>query len=95
MPKATVIKPTHKALRTYYQTLQTYRDERVENEGATETAFQQRLADMGATSEVRDLKSPRFLDRGLEWIYLLGKLHTKGRSSFATTDEFRSLRTDH
>ncbi len=45
MAKATVIKPAHKAIRTYYQTLQTYRDERVEHEGATETAFQQLLAD--------------------------------------------------
>jgi hypothetical protein len=45
IPKAPVIKPAHKAIRTYYQTLQTYRDERVEHEGATETAFQQLLAD--------------------------------------------------
>jgi hypothetical protein len=45
MPKATVIKPAQKAIRTYYQTLQTYRDERVEHEGATETALQQLLAD--------------------------------------------------
>jgi hypothetical protein len=43
--KATVIKPARKAIRTYYQTLQTYREERVEHEGATETAFQQLLAD--------------------------------------------------
>src|SRR5258708_3920390 len=43
--KSTSIKPTHKAIKTYYQTLQTYRDERVDHEGATETAFQQLLAD--------------------------------------------------
>jgi hypothetical protein len=47
MGKSTSIKPAHKAIKTYYQTLQTYRDERVEHEGATETAFQQVLADTG------------------------------------------------
>jgi hypothetical protein len=47
MPKATVIKPTHKAIRTYYQTLKTYHDEHVEHEGATETAFQQLLVATG------------------------------------------------
>jgi hypothetical protein len=43
--KIHVIKPAYKAIKTYYQTLQTYRDERVEHEGATETAFQQLIAD--------------------------------------------------
>jgi len=45
MGKSTSIKPTHKAIKTYYQRLQTYRDERVEHEGEVETAFQQLLAD--------------------------------------------------
>jgi hypothetical protein len=45
MGKLTSIKPTHKAIKTYYQTLQTYRDERVDHEGAVETAFQQLLAE--------------------------------------------------
>jgi hypothetical protein len=63
MPKATVIKPTHKAIRTYYKTLQTYRDEHVEHEGATETAFQQLLV---ATGRVHDLTLiPKLKVRGV------------------------------
>src|SRR5262249_30660362 len=47
MPRSTLLKPTHKAIKAYYQTLQTYREEHVEHEGATETAFQQLLAETG------------------------------------------------
>ena len=47
MPRSTLLKPTHKAIKAYHQTLQTYRDEHVEHEGAVETAFQQLLAETG------------------------------------------------
>jgi predicted helicase len=40
MGKSTSIKPTHKAIKTYYQKLQTYRDERVDTEPEIE-GFQQ------------------------------------------------------
>ncbi len=43
MPKATTIKPTHKALKKYYAALQSYRDHQVKHEGALETAFQRLL----------------------------------------------------
>jgi hypothetical protein len=42
--------------------------------------FRERVADMRATSEVRENNS-RFLDGGPECIYLLRKLHTRGCSS--------------
>src|SRR6266702_3137030 len=45
MPKATTIKPTHKALKKYYAALQGYRDHQVTHEGALETAFQRLLED--------------------------------------------------
>ncbi len=45
MPKSTSIKPTHKAIRQYYQSLQTYTDLHVKHEGALETAFSRLLAD--------------------------------------------------
>src|SRR6266446_4641529 len=43
MPKATTIKPTHKALKKYYAALQSFRDHQVTHEGALETAFQRLL----------------------------------------------------
>jgi hypothetical protein len=43
MPKSTLIKPTHKALKKYYATLQSFRDDHVTHEGALETAFQRLL----------------------------------------------------
>ncbi len=43
--RASVIKPTHKAIQRYYQALQTYREYQVKHEGAVETAFQRLLAD--------------------------------------------------
>ncbi len=39
------IKPTHKAIQTYYDTLRTYADQHVEHEWALETAFSRLLAD--------------------------------------------------
>jgi hypothetical protein len=45
MPKSTTIKPTHKAIQHYYQSLQTYTQLHVQHEGALETAFSQLLAD--------------------------------------------------
>jgi hypothetical protein len=47
MPKATSIKPTHKALKKYYAALQGYRDHQVTHEGALETAFQRLLEETG------------------------------------------------
>jgi hypothetical protein len=44
MPRSTTIKPTHKAIQQYYQSLQTYTDLHVKHEGALETAFSQLLA---------------------------------------------------
>src|SRR5260370_758866 len=45
MPRSAVIKPTHKAIKQYYQALQSYRDQGVKHEGALETPFQRLLAD--------------------------------------------------
>ncbi|MFL5343132.1 MAG: hypothetical protein ACJ8F7_23620 [Gemmataceae bacterium] len=45
MAHATPLKPGHKALQQYYAALQVYRDQHVEHEGATETAFSRLLAD--------------------------------------------------
>jgi hypothetical protein len=39
------IKPNHKALAAYYETLRAYGEQRVTHEGALETAFQRLLAD--------------------------------------------------
>jgi predicted helicase len=47
MPRTTLIKPTHKAIKQYYDALHTYREQRVHHEGALETAFQRLLADTG------------------------------------------------
>jgi hypothetical protein len=52
MPRSSVLKPTHKAIKAYYQKLQTYRDQRVEHEGAAETAFQRLLAETGQTHDL-------------------------------------------
>jgi hypothetical protein len=40
MPKAALIKPTHKAIKEYHQALKDYQEQRVTHEGALETAFQ-------------------------------------------------------
>src|SRR5437868_1699526 len=45
MAHPTALKPTHKAFQQYYAALQTYRDQRVDHEGALETAFSRLLAD--------------------------------------------------
>ena len=45
MPKTTVIKPTHKAIKQYYEALQSYSEHHVTHESALETAFQRLLAD--------------------------------------------------
>jgi hypothetical protein len=42
---AATLKPTHKAIQTYYATLRTYAEQHVEHEGALETAFSRLLAD--------------------------------------------------
>ena len=39
------LKPNHKAIQHYYETLQTFSDQKVTHEGATETAFSRLLAD--------------------------------------------------
>jgi hypothetical protein len=45
MPAAGQIKPSDKALKAYYATLQEYSDGEISHEGAVETAFQRLLAD--------------------------------------------------
>jgi hypothetical protein len=40
-----MLKPTHKAIKNYYRTLEEYRELRATGEGAVETAFQRLLAD--------------------------------------------------
>ena len=47
MAKAFTLKPTHKAVETYYAALETYADQSVEHEGALRSAFQNLLADTG------------------------------------------------
>ena len=47
MPSHGSIKPTDKALKTYYQALAAYSNQQVTHEGALETAFQRLLADSG------------------------------------------------
>ncbi len=44
---ASQVKPTHKAVKTYYAALETYADHSVEHEGALHSAFQNLLADAG------------------------------------------------
>ncbi len=46
MAKSPIVKPTHKAIKQYYQALQSYSDQGVSHEGATETAFSRLLADV-------------------------------------------------
>ena len=45
MPVPGSIKPTHKAIKAYYETLAAYADQKVKHEGATETGFQRLLTD--------------------------------------------------
>ena len=45
MSASASIKPNHKAIQTYYRTLEAYRAGQVTHEGATETAFQQLLSE--------------------------------------------------
>ncbi|MBI5760405.1 MAG: hypothetical protein HZA46_17965, partial [Planctomycetales bacterium] len=45
MPVTGHIKPTDKAIKTYYAALQSYSEQQVTHEGALETAFQRLLND--------------------------------------------------
>jgi hypothetical protein len=45
MAHSNQLKPNHKAIQHYYETLQTFSDQKVTHEGATETAFSRLLAD--------------------------------------------------
>jgi hypothetical protein len=45
MPDASPLKPNHKAIQQYYETLKAYREQNVTHEGAVETAFQRLLTD--------------------------------------------------
>ena len=47
MAKGSSVKPTHKAIKTYYAALEAYADQSVEHEGAVRSAFQNLLADTG------------------------------------------------
>lgn len=67
MPKATLIKPTHKAVKHYYATLQSFRDQHVTHEGALETAFQ-RLLEETAKSHAWNLIPKQSLKVGKKTI---------------------------
>ncbi len=73
MPKATLIKPTHKALKKYYAALQSFRDDHVTHEGALETAFQ-RLLEETAKSHGWKLIPKQKLKVGKQTIYPDGTL---------------------
>ncbi len=45
MPTAAPLKPTHRAVLAYYQTLEQYSDQHVEHESAVRSAFQRLLED--------------------------------------------------
>jgi hypothetical protein len=47
MGSAFKVKPTHKAVKSYYTALATYADQSVEHEGALRSAFQNLLSDTG------------------------------------------------
>ncbi len=47
MATASKVKPTHKAVKSYYAALATYADQSVEHEGALRSAFQNLLAETG------------------------------------------------
>ena len=47
MPPPSPIKPTHKAIKTYYQALKTYARQDVEQESAVSSAFQNLLDETG------------------------------------------------
>ena len=47
MATAFEVKPTHKAVKSYYVALETYADHSVEHEGALRSAFQNLLAETG------------------------------------------------
>ena len=71
MPAPAAIKFTHKAIQTYYATLQSYSAHRVSHEGAVSVAFQNLL---GETAKTRGwtLVAPatnqsRRQDRGARW----------------------------
>lgn len=49
MPTTGTIKPTHKALQSYYAELQAYSEQQVTHEGAVETAFQKLLGETAKT----------------------------------------------
>ncbi len=47
MATASKVKPTHKAVKSYYSALATYADQSVEHEGALRSAFQNLLSETG------------------------------------------------
>jgi hypothetical protein len=75
MPRSTLLKPSHKAIKRYYEALRTYREQRVDHEGATETGFQQRLAETGRAHDLTLI--PKLKVRGTKGknIFPDGTLH--------------------
>jgi hypothetical protein len=49
MPTAPTIKPTHKAIQSYYDTLHQFSGQHVEHESAVRSAFQRLLEDTAKT----------------------------------------------
>jgi len=83
MPSPTTVKPTQKAVKTYYAALKTYADQGVDNESALRSAFQNLLADT----------AKRF-----GWALIAEEAHTSGGKAIRPDATFRdrnSLRRGH
>ncbi len=76
MPKSTFLKPSHKAIKQYYQSLEEYRAHRVKHEGALETAFQRLLDATG---------------RHYHWQLIPKQTLKVGKSHIAPDGTFRDL----
>ena len=83
MPTATTIKPTQKAVKTYYEDLQVYADQGIDNESALRSAFQKLLEGTG---------------RRFGWALIAEEADTAGGKAIRPDGTFRdrnSLRRGH
>lgn len=76
MPRSAFLKPSHKAIKQYYQSLEEYRAHRVTHEGALETAFQRLLDATG---------------RHCHWQLIPKQTFKVGKSHIAPDGTFRDL----
>jgi hypothetical protein len=65
MAHSNQLKPNHKAIQHYYETLQTFSDQKVTHEGATETAFSRLLADTAHAHGWTLFDDPEFTRRNV------------------------------